>query len=593
MARFTKESLLALRQRVDLAEVIGQHVPLKRAGATYKGLCPFHDEKTPSFVIGRGDAHYHCFGCGAHGDAIQFLMQHLRLSFADAVQQLADRFHVVLEKQEADSTKETNRASLKEAHEAACDFYHAYLLYSKEAAHAIDYLAHRLIDREFINFFQLGLSPKRAGLFRKVMHERGFSDEILIEAGLLSNTQGKIKDFFIDRIMFPIRDAQGAVIGFSARKLSENAFGGKYINTKETALFKKSRLLFGLSFCRKRIAKQKQAIIVEGALDALRLIFHGFDCTVAALGTAFGEEHIRELVQLGVSRVFLLFDGDAAGKEAAVKVGNLFQKKGVDVLVAGLKSGVDPDTLLVQEGPMGIMKALQDATEYLHFLYGHLKANANIDSPAEKNKILLETVQKIREWENPVMVHESLKKLAQVAQVPQELLDASAIAPAAFYLQKKAAIDSPQKIDPHRILEADFLRWLLLYGSTELTHLAKTNIKVEDLSNQVAKKVYAYFLERCSESGVDLLLLATEVDDEDLQPFLAELSHKKINKEKAYDGLFEAIRKIKERNWMIEREEIKTKIHNANSSEEELMALVERFDRIKKSPPTVELSNIS
>jgi DNA primase len=589
MSRFTKESLLALRQRVDLAEVIGQHVDLKRAGSTYKGLCPFHDEKTPSFVIGRGEAHYHCFGCGAHGDAIQFLMQHLRLPFAEAVQQLADRFHVMLEKVDSETTpKETNRSLLKEINEAACSVYHAYLLYAKEAASSVDYFKSRFLDDDFIHFFQIGLAPKREGLFRKIMHKEGYSDELLLEAGLLSESKGgALREFFVDRIMFPVHDSQGRVIGFSARKFSESTFGGKYINTRETPLFKKSRTLFGLSFCRKRIAKKRQAIIVEGGLDALRMIFHGFDTTVAALGTAFGEEHAKELIQLGVARVFLLFDGDNAGQEASIKVGNLFQKKGVDVLVGVLSSGRDPDSVLVQEGPIGIMRALQEAQEYLMFLYQHLKANTNMDSPAEKNKILLEAVQKIREWENPVMVHESLKKLANLAMVPQELLGVGGIALQSYSVQKTSLATSIQNVDPNRILEADFLRWLLLCGSKELEALASANIKAEDLLLQVAKKIYAHVLANVGK-GVDLLLLAAEIEDEELQPFLSEISHKKINREKSYAGLLETIRKIKERNWMIEREEIKVKIHNANSSEEELMALVQRFDQIKKTPPLIE-----
>ncbi len=302
MARFTKESLETLRQRIDLPELISQYVPLKKAGSAFKALCPFHDEKSPSFVINRGDSHYHCFGCGAHGDAIQFLMQHLKLGFAEAVEQLAERFQVVLEKLEGGSeVKETSRSRLKEANEAALRLYHAYLLHAQEGEEALKYLLNRQIDLSFIQQFRLGLAPKQSGLFRKIMHGLGFSDEILAEAGLIVERNGRWRDFFENRLILPVQDKVGTVIGFSARKFHESTFGGKYINTKETALFKKSRSLFGLFYCAKRIAKQKQAIIVEGGLDALRMIYHGFECTVAALGTAFGEEHVRELVQLGVT----------------------------------------------------------------------------------------------------------------------------------------------------------------------------------------------------------------------------------------------------------------------------------------------------
>ena len=199
MAIFNKESLEALRQRIDLVELLSAHVDLKRTGSSFKGLCPFHDEKTPSFIVQKGDSHYHCFGCGAHGDAIQFLMAHQKMSFADAVESLAQRFHVHLEKVDAEEEKGPSRTLLKEALNHAANFFHFYLLYTADGHEALRYLYRRGIDLNFISHFKIGLAPKNLKFFRKAMHEKGVSDAIMADAGLLTRSkENHWRDFFID-----------------------------------------------------------------------------------------------------------------------------------------------------------------------------------------------------------------------------------------------------------------------------------------------------------------------------------------------------------------------------------------------------------
>jgi DNA primase len=311
MPLYTKESLEKLREKIDLFEVISSHVEFKKQGASYKALCPFHEEKTPSFMMQRGDKHYHCFGCGAHGDAIQFIMHHLRVSFGEAVESLAEKFNSPLVLVDKKEERGVDKGLLREALEIASLFYHFYLLHSEEGREALEYLERRGISLPFIERFEVGLAPQTPGLFRKVMNSRRIDEEVLLGAGLIGK-EGR-QDFFRDRITFPIKNAMGSVIGFSARKYKEKTFGGKYINTPETALFKKSRTLFGLHFSRERIAKERKAIIVEGQIDCLKLIEAGFNYTVASLGTAFGSEHVQDLHNLGCLQALLLFDGDEAG----------------------------------------------------------------------------------------------------------------------------------------------------------------------------------------------------------------------------------------------------------------------------------------
>ena len=588
MGTFSRESLELLRSRVDLVEVLSPYLKLQRAGAAYKALCPFHDEKSPSFVIQRGDSHYHCFGCGAHGDAIQFLMTHLRMSFLEAVENLAEKFHVQLEEVEGDNKpKGPPKAALKDALERACRFYQFALLHTLEGHAALDYLYSRGIDLDFINTFQIGLAPRAPGLFLKVMWEQKVSNAVLEEAGLFS----KGREFFSDRITIPIRDAAGSVIGFSARKYRPDTFGGKYINTSETPLFKKSKVLFGLSFSRKTIAKDRRALIVEGQIDALRLIYSGFNWTVAGQGTAFGEEQAKELIHLGVRHVYLALDGDSAGQEAAVKIGNIFQKEGIEVFVVHLPDKTDPDVILQEKGPEEWQKRLDESVDYLTFLVAHLSKTFDMNSPAGKNQLVQSIAKKIREWDHPLMVHESLRKLARLTHTPDSIIGAPEETVPQIFIKRSASVTFSE-IDPDRILEADLLRWLFLMGEStpELIAIAETNLKPGHFRVPAGRALFEKYLAATRENKPrDLLSLAIDLEKAEQQLFMAEILQKKVNREKAHPCFIETVQKMLERHWMQEREEIKLKIYSGKCSESEVLELARKFDEIKKARPQVTL----
>lgn len=586
LGTFSKQSLETLRSRIDLIEVLNPYVKLQRSGSGYKALCPFHDEKSPSFHIQRGDSHYHCFGCGAHGDAIQFLMTHLKMTFVEAVESLSERFHVELEEGEKEGPKGPSKQLLKEILEKACQIYHFFLLHTKEGHAALDYLYHRGIDLEFISQFGIGLAP-RTSHFMKMMREEKISLDLLEQAGLVS----KGKEFFSDRITIPIRDAMGAVIGFSSRKYKEETFGGKYINSFETALFKKSKVLFGLSFSRKKITKEKKALIVEGQLDALRLIHLGFDWTVAGQGTAFGEEMAKELIHLGVKKVYLAFDGDLAGQEATVKVGNLFQKEGIEAFVVLLPEKYDPDLFLQEKGPSEWQALVDHAQDYLSFLVTHRAKSLSLQSPAQKNELVQLIAKQVREWDHPLMVHESLKKLAKLTQTPENLLSISDQAIPQIYIKRTSSVTFSE-IDPDRILEADLLRWLFLMGRSDpkIVEIAGLNLKKEDFRTKVGGLLYEKLIQAFQkEEEIDLLSLMIDLEEAEAQLFLAEILQKKVNQERALYQFTETVQKLLERNWMQTREEIRSKIYSGQSSEEEVLELARRFDLLKRERPEVKL----
>ncbi len=591
---YTPESLETLRQRIDLVDVLSSHVDLKRSGAIFKACCPFHEEKTPSFMVKRGDSHYHCFGCGAHGDAIAFLMTHLRMGFSEAVDHLAERFQVALVKMDGAEPKGPSKTQLKEVLEYACQFYHFLLLYSEEGHNALSYLFSRGIDLSFINRFQVGYAPKQRESLLRFAHEKGIADELLEQTGLIKKGERGAYDFFGERILFPIRDGMGAVIGFSGRKFQEATVGGKYVNTPETPLFKKSHVLFGLSYSRKRIAKERKAIIVEGQIDALMLIDAGFDYTVAGQGTAFGDGHVQEIIQLGVNEVFLALDSDDAGQEATFKIGDLFQKKGVAVKAASLPKGSDPDSFLKEKGPDAFSRLLESSQDYLSFAFHWKASKIDLSNPAHKSALIEELTKQIRAWEHPVMVYESLRELAKLADVPEEALGGVS-APGATVIKMAAKAGmSKFAVDPDRILEIDLLRWVLLSGpeQSKVINLISENVPTEKMRILSCRQVLDLCIEQHSLGhSVDLLRLSGLFDESQDQELMAEIMQKKVNLQKSYDNCKITLKALLERNWLEEMEEIKRRIQSGSLSDEEALDCAKRFAQIRKTPPKIKESS--
>lgn len=591
MVGYAKESLEELRSKIDLLEVLSPHLKLTKSGGYHKALCPFHSEKTPSFVVQAGDSHYHCFGCGAHGDAIAFLMNHLQMTFSDAVETLAEKFGVTLEA----STDEQKKVDphVKEAKTAlamACEFFNYMLFYTDEGHRALEYLYKRGLDNAFVSQFQLGLAPKDPGFFLKVMKKKNVSKEALLIAGLAKEgNNGYLRPFFQDRITIPIYHPMGYVIGFSARLYTEEGFGPKYVNTPETPYFKKSRVLFGYNFSRKRIAKEQKAILVEGQIDALRLIEEGLDYTVASQGTAFGEEGVKELVRIGVRNVYLAFDADGAGKEAVVKVGQFFQKEAVAVWVVNLPENADPDHILKHEGPQSFIGYLDRAEEYIDFLVKFYSQKTNVDTPAGKSEVVRIVSSLIRSWEHPLMVHEGLRKLANVMHIPESVIE-HADSPVNEVFIKPVLSVNQSSVDPDRILETDLLRLMLLAGSThaEIIPYITEYIRAKDLMVPICQKVFEEVeKQHGEEKSFDLISLLTDIDDAEQKLFLSDILQKKIQIERSKDSAFETVKKILQRNWLRKREEIKARIQSGGLTDEEVLALAKMFDEIKREPPLV------
>lgn len=589
MPLYTHQSLEVLKSKIDLREVLEDYVELKPAGANLKACCPFHEEKTPSFVVGKASSHYHCFGCGAHGDAIAFIMEYLRLDFCQAIEMLAQKFQVTLEYRahsESDKKQQGSKVRQRQIMQLATEFYMHNLLALETSRPALDYLASRGFDLDFIRTYQMGLSCKAPISLKKFLNSKRFSDKELAELGLVSQTkQGRWRDFFVDRIMFPVHDAMGNVIAFSARKYHESTQGGKYINSPETPLFKKSSLLYGLNYCRRRIVKENKVILVEGQVDALKLIDQGINFTLAALGTAFGVNHAKEIIKLGVQSATLLYDGDAAGRQAAIKVGDLLIREGVDVHVVDLGLGNDPDTYLSKYGLESLVNSVSKPMPYLNFLYHFFAGQMNISTPAGKQSLVKMISEKITSWSQPVLVHESHKKLASLSEVPLSIINKQYGSNTTVSTQSKS-LNTKQNPSPY-LAERELLQLLLQVGSSrkDINRFVFSSLMRECFQDKQASALFYSMQDLWNSQGsLSTLALTANLTEESLFSYFEELVSSPCPKDKWQEHVEDLVYYLMRREWFQRREYIRQELNEGACSEEKAWSLLKQFQELKKEP---------
>lgn len=366
-----------LKAQANIADVISDYVALKPSSVgSLKGLCPFHDEKTPSFNVRNGQGYYHCFGCGAGGDVYKFLQEIESLSFSESVERVASKSGYILHYDDVDSGEVQARSRTFEANQLASAYFIQQLA-SPEAKQARETLISRGFDAESMTNFGVGYAPKGWSNLAEHLRGKGFSEEELVTAGLVSKGERGVYDRFRGRLVWPIRDANNQVLGFGARHLYEDDQGPKYLNTSETPVYHKSRVLYGLDLAKKAIAKKRQVVVVEGYTDVMACHLAGVDTAVATCGTAFGEEHIKVLNRLLIgsgdapAEVIFTFDPDAAGTKAALKVYGDSEKFNALTFVATGPDGLDPSDLRQQRGDSAVVGMLESKIPLFEFVIRH------------------------------------------------------------------------------------------------------------------------------------------------------------------------------------------------------------------------------
>lgn len=417
--RIPSEFIQQLLARVDLADLIGRYVPLKKAGTEFKACCPFHNEKTPSFTVSPRKGFYHCFGCGAHGTAISFLMEYCRFSFPDAVEELAKQTGLEVPRVGGSSAPRQELDPLYECMEAACQFYQKELTRSKPAQ---AYAQERGLSDEIREEYRIGYAPPGFDNLGPKLSAR-FSKGLLLKVGLLSEKEDRVYDKFRNRLMFPIQDSRGRVLGFGGRVIDPED-KPKYMNSPETPLFHKGRVLYGVHELQQRRGKVNYLILTEGYMDVVSLAQAGVRNALATLGTATTEDHIRQMGRFCRTFVFC-FDGDPAGRAAGWRaLENLLPvlREGDEVRFAHLPEGEDPDSYIRAHGKSGWKEFIRGAVPLEDYFFTHLEQGLNLGLASGKSALVAKARPLLEKVGAPVFRDLMIRKLCDTTGLRENQL---------------------------------------------------------------------------------------------------------------------------------------------------------------------------
>jgi len=494
MTRIADSSVEAVKAAADIVEVISGRTQLRRSGARFTGLCPFHDERTPSFSVSPEKGLYYCFGCSAAGDAVSFVEETEGVDFVGAIEWLAQRFNVPLEYEQASPEQDARRRRRDRLHavlDAAASFYERYLWESQTGTDARAYLASRGLGEEVCREYRLGLAARGATLARKAA-ERGFTQQELTGAGLV-NRRGN--DYFQGRLLFPIADARGRVVGFQARKLREDdPLQAKYVISPEGELFRKGDLLYGLDRARTAIAREERGLIVEGNTDVLALRQAGLGPVVASMGTALTERQLKELSRL-TRKLYLCFDADAAGEAATLRGMDLAAAQGFDVRVVALPPGTDP-----ADAAEGFEERLANAESYV--LY---RVRLELDRAPDRQEAFVHAREILSRFEDSPERQQALRLVADRLDLPRETQ--------AGLVPRRAGRGAAPEVSPKLLEAGERLERDALAGVAAHTDLREVlaGLSPDHFDSELHRRAREHLLEP-GEADRELVQLVAELD---------------------------------------------------------------------------------
>ena len=547
--RIPDEKIEEVRSATDIVDIVSQHVRLKKRGKNYLGLCPFHTEKTPSFTVSKEKQMYHCFGCHKGGNVFTFVMEVEKVSFVEAVRSLAERLGIALPQPGAsDAAQQTEIENLYNVCRFAARFFHDNLLKTDEGRGALEYFHRRGFTDETIRGFGLGYSLNTwDGLSQRAGRE-GIKKEDLQKAGLVrARDDGSHYDYFRGRAMFPIFSAAGRVIGFGARKLREDdPIQGKYINSPDTMIYNKSRVLFGLFQSKESIRQGENAFLVEGYADLISLFQAGIQNVVASSGTALTEDQLL-LIGRYTRNLSLVYDADSAGSSAMIRGVDLALEKDLDVRVVELPQGEDPDSFVQKRGGKEFLDLAGKAVSFIDFKARAFQNQGAFATPEGKTRAVRSIVQSIAKIKDELKRNFYIKEVAQKYDVYETVLYReleSWLGKEKQFVRERPAMDSgntspntgemqeqEKEIPP---AERDILK-VLLEGDKDIARFIFSNIAVSQLTNSRAKKLVQLMLDTLDEKGiVDSSSLLNEVQDEGLKGLMTDLAMSKYELSKGW-----------------------------------------------------------
>jgi DNA primase len=418
--RIRQSDVEEVKARTNIADIVGEHVTLKSAGVgSLKGLCPFHDERSPSFHVRPGLGYYHCFGCGESGDVYSFLQRMDHVSFTEAVERLAGRIAFELHYEDGGQASDHgNRARLLAANQAAADFF-LERLSSPEAEVGRRFLGERGFDAEAARRFGVGFAPKSWDALTNHLKGRGFTTEELAASGLVSQGDRGVYDRFRGRLVWPIRDVTGQTVGFGARRLLDDDKGPKYLNTPETVVYHKAQVLYGLDLAKRDISKTHRVVVVEGYTDVMACHLAGVTTAIATSGTSFGVEHIKVLRRVlgddsGLGEVVFTFDGDAAGQQAAMRAFGEEQRFAAQTFVAVAPDGLDPCDLRLARGDAAVRSLIEARTPLFEFVIRHTLSRYDLETVEGRIAALRAAAPVVAEIRDPSLRPGYTRELARM-----------------------------------------------------------------------------------------------------------------------------------------------------------------------------------
>ncbi|MCI6497727.1 MAG: DNA primase [Lachnospiraceae bacterium] len=552
--RYPEELIEEIRQRNDIVDVISGYVKLQKKGSSYFGLCPFHNEKSPSFSVSPGKQMYYCFGCGEGGNVFTFLMRYENDTFQEAVKALADKAGVKLPEleysEEEKKNNEIKSTILRANKDAAMYFYHQ--LRSEQGAQGYGYFKSRGLRDETIVKFGLGYSPKYSDSLYRYLKHKGYLDDVLKETGLFKYREQGVYDAFWNRVMYPIMDNGNRVIGFGGRVLGDEK--PKYINSPETRVFDKSRNLYGLNFA--RISRRKNFILCEGYMDVIALHQAGFDNAVAALGTAFTHQHAA-LIKRYTENVLVTFDSDGAGVKAALRAIPILRNAGIAVRVINMRPYKDPDEFIKNLGNDEFEKRIQDAENAFIYEIRMMQSDYEIRNPDERARFYEKVAEKLLTFNDEVERNIYIETVCDEFMIPKDTMNKLVYRQSLVYTGEKENTGEqlPKKQnnaeraeDGMKRSQRILLTWLI--EDTDIYGKIKELISEEDFIDGFYKKVAKMLFEQLEEGNVNPARILNSFESEDEQKEAAALFHATLGekmtaqeKEKAFNETIQRVKK--------------------------------------------------
>ena len=519
MARIPEETIERIRNTADIYDVVAQYVDLKKKGRNYFGLCPFHSEKTPSFSVAPDKQIYHCFGCGSGGNVFSFIVEHEKVTFVEAVQQLGEKYGIQVQYESGSASTEFF-SSLYQAHHVAAELYHNTLYFDRGKA-ALQYLHDRGLNDDVLKMYQIGFAPDSWDTLSNKVKPLDMKNDVYEKSGLFVKTEHGWRDRFRSRIMFPIYHPSGKVIAFGGRIFNSDD-PAKYLNSPETPLYRKSEVFYGLHKTRDAIRKFGTAVLVEGYTDFLQLVQVGVANVVALSGTALADQHAAQIRKFA-SKVYLAYDGDDAGINATLRAGYVLLQAGVEPLVIAVPPNQDPDDWVRNEGIGPFQEAMGAGIRLLLF---HLeKKDAQNLSGADRSQLVQDILGEIARISDGIIRDDLLKSLAQELRVDEvEIIrlfkQQSRRKGGSTPSSKQTAMNKPMFTSAFQKAQLEIIRTLAFHFD-EVFPVVKSALDFELFDEPILKKLGGLLIKE--KTGVELSAVIDEFDDRQERELVSEI----------------------------------------------------------------------